>query len=187
MILVLTGPVHSGKTTLLRKLVPGLRDQKIAVDGYLSVAVFKDRELIGYDLFDLKEEKASPFLRKKGKAHWERAGPYFFAPQALEKAKRKILRRRRKDFLVVDEVGPLEIRGGGIWPELQAILSNPSLRCLLVARRNILEEFRNLLKPVAPKIFDIESPDVFRLLREEIQKAGRVKNGRFSRAAVYEE
>jgi nucleoside-triphosphatase THEP1 len=170
MILVLTGPVHSGKTTLLRKLIPGLKEQKIAVDGYLSIAVFKDGELVGYDLFDLKKEKAWPFLRKEGEAHWEKAGPYFFIPQALEKAKKKILHRRSKGFLVVDEVGPGEIRGGGLWPELQGILSSPSRRCLLVVRRTILEEFRNLLKPVAPKVFDIESPDVFRLLKEEMQK-----------------
>ncbi len=141
----------------------------------MSKPVFKDGDLIGYDLFDVKEGKASPFIRKQGAMDWQNVGPYFFIPEALEEAKRKILRHREGGLLIVDEVGPLEIQGGGIWPALQAVLSNPSLRCFLVVRRNILEDFRNLMKGIPIKIFDIECQDILASLREEIQKEEIVK------------
>lgn len=187
MILILTGPVHSGKTSFLQKLVLEVKEQGCRVDGYLSIAIFKDKELIGYDLFDLKDEKASPFLRRDGAMSWEKVGPYFFVPKALEQAKRKIINHSSKDFLFVDELGPLEIQGGGIWPALQEIFSRPSLRCLLVVRSNILEDFENLTKGIPSQVFGIESQDNLALLRKEIQKAARIKKGRFSQAAVREE
>jgi len=175
MILVLTGPVHSGKTSLLENLVRELSEQGVTVDGFLSLAVFQDGEFIGYDLFDLKKQETWPYMRKEGATNWEKVGTYFFIPEALETAKKMILGHREENFLIVDEAGPLEIQKGGIWPALQAALSNPSLRCLLVVRRNILEEYRNLLRPIPLKIVDIEDPGAFSLLREEIKKSGRVE------------
>jgi len=145
------------------------------VDGYLSLAVMKNRKIVGYDLFGVKEERASPFIRREGATNWEKVGPYFFVPEALEEAKRKILRHREDEFLIVDEVGPLEIEGRGIWPALQAVLWKPSLRCLLVVRGNIFEDFRNLMKGTPIKIFDIKRQDILGLLSEEIQKEGIVK------------
>jgi nucleoside-triphosphatase THEP1 len=171
MIFVLTGPVHSGKTSLLRKLVGEWNGQRIGLDGFLSLAVHKDGELIGYDLFDLKRKKTLPYLRKEDAADREKVGLFFFIPEALEAAKRMLLRRRQKDFLIIDEAGPLEIRGGGIWPALQTVLSNPALRCLLVVRRSAIAEFRDRLKAVPFQVFDIENRDTPALLREKIQKS----------------
>jgi nucleoside-triphosphatase THEP1 len=170
MILVLTGPIHSGKTSLLESLVRELRKQGIGLEGFLSPAVLKDGELAGYDLFDLKEEKTLPYIRKEGSANGEKVGPYFFIPEALETARKMILRRREQDFLIIDEAGPLEIHGGGIWPALHDALSSSSLHCLLVVRRNILDAFRDLLKPVPLKIFDVENPGALGLLLEEIRE-----------------
>jgi nucleoside-triphosphatase THEP1 len=171
MIFVLTGPVHSGKTSLLRKLIREWSGRKLGLDGFLSLAVHKDGELIGYDLFDLKRKKTLPYLRKEGAADREKVGLFFFIPEALEAAKRMLLRRRQKDFLIIDEAGPLEIQGGGIWPALQTVLSNPALRCLLVVRRSALAEFRDRLKAVPFQVFDIEDRDTPALLREKIQKS----------------
>ena len=141
----------------------------------MSLAALQNGEILGYDLFDVKEGKVSPFIRKEGAMNWEKFGPHFFVPEALKEAKRKILHCREDNFLIVDEVGPLEILGRGVWPALQVVLSKPSLCCLLVVRRGILEDFRNLLKAVPLKIFDIENPSACGLLRKEIQKAGRAK------------
>ena len=168
MILILSGPVRSGKTSFLGKLVRELRRQAVGFDGFLSVSVLKDGELIGYDLHDLNGDKASPYIRKEGAVAWEKVGPYFFIPEALEMAKQIILSHRKDNFLIVDEVGPLEIRGGGIWPALRVALSKPSLRCLLVVRSNVLREFRKLLGPAPLKIINVEDANAFGSFRQEI-------------------
>ncbi|MGQ9672337.1 MAG: nucleoside-triphosphatase, partial [Candidatus Aminicenantales bacterium] len=147
MILVLTGPVHSGKTSLVQRVVARLRKENFSLDGYLSLAVVKDGAVVGYDLFDLATERAVPFLRKKSQKDGLTVGPYYFVPGALKKAHQKILESSPQDFLVVDEVGPAEVQGQGIWPALSTVLEKPSRRCLLIVRSSIL---RDVLKPIGP-------------------------------------
>jgi len=156
MVLILTGRVHSGKTTRLRRLVSGWRSQGISLDGYLSPAVFESGNRVGYDWLDLGTGGGAPFLRRWGEEGWERVGPYFFIPQTLEEAKKKIRAHDPRKFLVVDEVGPCELQGGGVWPALKAALSESSLGCLLVVREEILDRFRQVV-PIRPeRIFKIE-------------------------------
>jgi nucleoside-triphosphatase THEP1 len=170
MILILTGAVHSGKTSLLRRLSAELKRRGIGVDGFLSLAAFENKEHIGYDLFDLKAETVVPFIRRQGASGWPAVGPYSIRPNVLAEAKRKIVGHQAQDLLVVDEVGPLEIRGEGLWPALSAVLSRPSLRCLLVARRGVLEDLKRLIEGSSVRIFDIGGRSVEIELFAEIQE-----------------
>jgi nucleoside-triphosphatase len=168
VILILTGAVHSGKTSLLRKLSAELIQRGIGVDGFLSLAAFENKEHIGYDLFDLKAETVVPFIRRQGAPGWPAVGPYSIRPDILAEARRKIVSHRTEDLLIVDEVGPLEIRGEGLWPALSAVLSRSSLRCLLVARRGILEDLKGLIGGSSVRIFDIGDRSVESELFAEI-------------------
>jgi nucleoside-triphosphatase THEP1 len=156
MLLILTGPVHSGKTTRLRRLVSEWRARGIALDGFLSPAVFRAGKRTGYDWLDLETNCPAPFLRLRGEADWEKVGPYFLIPSTLEKAKRKIRTHDLGKLLIIDEIGPLELRGGGVWPELEGVLKAPLFCCLVVVRDEILDRFGRVA-PVQPKmIFKIE-------------------------------
>jgi iron complex transport system ATP-binding protein len=146
VIHILTGPVHSGKTTLLKNTIPLLRKEDIRIDGYLSESVWKNNECLGYELIDLKEHQAHPFILKKGKEAWEKVGPYYFVPESLSRAKKIIHRARNSDLAVVDEVGPLELAGKGIWPVLATALFSAQPDFFLVIRDTILEQYLSILK-----------------------------------------
>jgi nucleoside-triphosphatase THEP1 len=169
MIFILTGPVHSGKTTLLKKVVWELKKQKYKVDGFLSEAVGEKKQAVGYDLFDLEEETSIPFIRRTGEENWQRIGSYFFIPQSLAQAKKIILRRKDADILVVDEVGPLELSGKGFWPALKQVILLESKRYLFVVRTNCLGDFLAMLGKGEVKIFDIRNEDIFTRLTKEIK------------------
>jgi nucleoside-triphosphatase THEP1 len=171
MILVLTGPVHSGKTSLLKNLVNDLKGRGVRVDGFLSLAVVQGGEILGYDLFDLRSGTAIPFIRKKGQRKWQRIGAYFFIPEALEKAQQKVLQRGEENFLIIDEVGPLEIQGGGIWPALSAGLKKPSSCCLLVVRDSILRDALKVIGSKNIEIVDIKKDKSGSVLLEKITAA----------------
>ena len=173
MVLILTGTVHSGKTSLLCQLSRELKKLGIGVDGFLSLAVFKSRKRIGYDLLDLNTETVVPFIRRQGALNCPTVGPYYIQPEILAEAMRKIVGHQTRDLLIVDEVGPLEIRGEGLWPALSSILSRPALRCLLVARRGILEDLRRLIVGSPVRIFDIEDRAVYAELLAAIQEKAR--------------
>ena len=169
MIFILTGPVHSGKTTLLKRLVRELKGQKYRLDGFLSEAVREKEETVGYDLFDLKRERSIPFIRRTGEKEWQRIGSYFFIPQGLAEAEKIILRGIEADILVVDEVGPLELSGKGFWPVLKQVIFKPLPSFLFVMRIAVLRDFLAILGKGETKIFNIKSKEVFHRLIEEIK------------------
>ena len=169
MIFILTGPVHSGKTTLLKKVVWELKRQKYKVDGFLSETVWRKEEIVGYDLFDLKKERSIPLIRRTGEEEWQKIGSYFFIPQSLAEAEKIILRGKEADILVVDEVGPLELSGRGFWPALKQVVFQPLTSYILVIRKNIIKDFLAMLGKCTVKIFDIKNKDIFTQLIEEIK------------------
>jgi len=141
VINILTGPVHSGKTTFLKNSIPILREKNLGIDGYLSEAAWENKEFIGYDLVDLKENRHLPFIRKQGQQEWLRIGHFFFLPETLDIAKIIIRRSKKEGLCVVDEVGPLELKGKGVWPALEDVLMIPEQDLLLVVREAILKDF----------------------------------------------
>ena len=155
----------------MKKVVRELRGQKYRLDGFLSEAVWKNGETVGYDLFDLKEEKSIPFIRKTGEKEWQKIGLYFFIPQSLAEAEKIILRGKEADILIVDEVGPLELSGKGFWPALKQVVFHPLTSFLFVMRINILEDFLAMLGKSEVKIFDIKDKEIFPQIVEEIKRA----------------
>ncbi len=170
MIFILTGPVHSGKTSLLKKAVVEWKEGKIKVDGFLSLAVREKGKMSGYDLFDLKNETSLPLLRRKGNTDWQRTGSYFFLPSGLARAERIILRSREAELGVMDEIGPLELAGKGFWPALLQVIFRPGARILLVIREAILNDFRLAFGQSEIKVFDVTGQGVLAQLVETVQK-----------------
>jgi len=171
MIFILTGPVHSGKTTTLKRAVQKFEKAKLDIGGFLSVAVFKGQERTGYDLFELKGKKSIPLIQREGNKDWERVGSYFFIPSGLEEAQRIISRSKNSDICVVDEFGPLELSGKGFWPALKPILFPPLTTFLITLRKSILEDFLRILGETDAKVFDMREKDVYSQLTEEIIRA----------------
>jgi nucleoside-triphosphatase THEP1 len=168
VIFILTGPVHIGKTTLLKKVVHELKKERIDVNGFLSEAVLERQEAIGYDLFDIKKEESIPFIRREGERDWQRVGQFSFIPQGLARAKEIIFRSKEDALLIVDEVGPLELGRRGLWPALEEVIFQPLKRSLLVVRENILEDFLAVLGKNGVKVLDIKDKKAFPRLIEEI-------------------
>ena len=160
MIYILTGPVHSGKTTLLKKITLELKHQRFKIDGFLSESLWDNQKIIGYDLLDLREDKSCPFIRKAGEKDWDRIGPFYFIPETLDLAKHIIKRAKKMDICVVDEVGPLELSGKGLWPVLKEALSKSQPQYLLVVRITILEKFLSKINREDVRVFDMEEKDM---------------------------
>ncbi|MBC7360679.1 MAG: DUF2478 domain-containing protein [Candidatus Aminicenantes bacterium] len=151
MIFVLTGPVHSGKTTFLKKLVEKLKERGLQVAGYLSKQVVMGREIDGYDLIDLNSGKRQAFLRKSNFQDELPTGSFYFLPEGLRVAAAIIRSGVEAELLIVDEVGPAEISGNGIWPVLLAVIRQ--VDCLLVVRDRYLSDFTSLIKTEPVEIF----------------------------------
>ncbi len=119
----------------------------------------------GYDLAEIGTGRLRPYLRREGEPGVERIGPYVFVPATLERARGIIRDAGSSGLLIVDEVGPLELRGGGLWPALRDALPRPAVTILLVVREEILGELTAALAPIVPVVFGVRDPS----LRERLE------------------
>lgn len=142
MITILTGPVGGGKTTFLRTAVGLLGARGLPVDGYLSERVMNRGDLVGYDLADLRSGLRRPFLRTAGPPDGLKAGRFVMDPGGLAAAETLIGRSRPAALLVVDELGPLELEGRGVWPAAAPVFADPRRNCLVVVRDTLRDAFR---------------------------------------------
>jgi nucleoside-triphosphatase THEP1 len=168
---ILTGPVHSGKTTLLQNTIPVLKEKNLRIDGYLSEANWKNKEFIGYDLVDLKDFCYHPFIRQRGQKEWQRISSFYFLPETLDRAIRIIHRcKKNVDLCIVDEVGPLELKGNGVWPALKDVLKISKQNLLLVVRKSILKDLMGKMQRDDFVVYDIDKNKTPALLAESLSR-----------------
>jgi len=165
--MILTGAIRSGKTGFLAGI---LSELGMGVSGFLSPAAYADGRHVGYDLLPLGRGAAIPFIRRTGQPAWERVGGYFFIPEALAEARRVIRESPAESLLIVDEVGPLEMEGGGLWTVLEPALADGSRRSLLVVREACLEEMLGKLRCPPAGVFRLGDPSIAASLLSEIAR-----------------
>ena len=133
-IYILTGPIRSGKTSALLRWIA---EQK-SIGGILTPDINGDRvfqilpgNLILPMLANLEEETME-------------VGRFRFSKNSFQKAIQSIYRslEEKKDWIVIDEIGPLELRGEGFADVLHDMIRNKErdYKILLVVREGLVEK-----------------------------------------------
>ena len=115
-MIILTGETGSGKTTCAAAVVELLRQRGVKVGGVLATGLLHESRRSGFDITDLSTGRTVPLCREgeAGSAAEQRWGRFTFAHEGLELGREALtVRGPSADVVVVDEVGPLELAGGG--------------------------------------------------------------------------
>ena len=131
-VTILTGPIRSGKTTRLARWAAAQDDvagllQPDGPDGRLFV-----------DVATGEAEPLEPVGAGEGAVA---VGRFRFRAAAFDWANARLAAAARAGWLLVDEVGPLELRGEGLRPGLDAALARPG-GMLLVVREALVADVR---------------------------------------------
>ncbi len=137
------GAKHSGKTTRAAKLVEHLRKEEFDVAGVLAPSLYVDRKLMGFDAIDLQNGRRAPLMRLQGevgnRGYETIEGGLELGRAALDRAATE-----STDLIIVDEFGPLELKGH-IWRKnVDSILTREEKKVLLVVRRGLCKKVRQL-------------------------------------------
>jgi len=139
--LLVVGEPRSGKTSWCREYIDQQRKSGFSVGGILSPAIEKQGQRIGSNALDLLTGQEVPFARlspyrsfKEG----EVVGDYTISREgilfACDAIKRAV--ESRCGLVVIDEVGPLELRGNGLMPAVELALAS-AVDVLIVVRSSL--------------------------------------------------
>lgn len=135
MIYVLTGPVQTGKTTALAEWV----GRRVAAAGLLQPVRGGKRYLKSLPSGEVRPLECS------GAEDAVQVGRFRFSASVFAWGRRKLreAHEREPEWLFIDEIGPLELRGEGLAPAVETVLcgrgESSRQHALLVVRERLLE------------------------------------------------
>jgi nucleoside-triphosphatase THEP1 len=139
---ILSGDTGSGKTTRAAEVVERLRDRGLRVGGILAPGLLDNGRRTGFDILNLASGESAGLARdgaggSASHAQWSR---FSFSPEGLALGNRALgPDARGADVVLVDEVGPFELAGGGWASALDRIAREYTGILVLVVRASIVD------------------------------------------------
>ena len=133
-IFILSGPIRSGKTTRLKEWVINKN-----AGGILSPVVEGKRMF-----YDIQKGEYFPMEASMDEKDVLKVGRFIFSLKSFHRAEKIIVDAiEHSEWVVIDEIGPLELKGAGFCDVLKKILNDhqKDFNLLLVVRDSILQEF----------------------------------------------
>jgi nucleoside-triphosphatase len=143
-----TGPKHSGKTTSATRLIKMARTEGFIVAGILEPSLYDNGELLGFDVLDVQNQKRTPLARRnKDKST---TGLFNFITDGLKFGNAVLSTEAIKfaDLVIIDEFGPLELKGHGWRRNIDSLLSSSNAVILIINRQELKDTFQQLYADV---------------------------------------
>lgn len=143
-LVLLTGERGEGKTTLCLALAEQACRAGWRVGGIVSPGDWHDGQRVGYRVRDLLSGEERPLAQRSAQEGAIRVGPFSFDPEGIAFGRRALQEAlsHRVQLLIVDEVGPLELRGEGWAPLLDRLHTEGTKVMVWVVRPELVEEVR---------------------------------------------
>lgn len=137
---LVTGSPEAGKTSFCRMAANLARTSNWDVAGLLSTATIEEGQKVGIVAEDLRTGDLQPLATTTPRQGFNLPqGRWYFSRAALEWGAKVIRTSLPCDLLIVDELGPLELKQGRGWAVGIQILKQPGFqRALAVIRPTLL-------------------------------------------------
>jgi nucleoside-triphosphatase THEP1 len=162
-----TGPRHAGKTSKLLQLESAARQQGLPLAGILSLSIYHADQLVGFDLLDITTGQTRPLARR---------------PQPLQRFTfdsaafawgNEILARidtHSVHLIILDEFGPLELRGSGWRLAVDQLIRTTRTPLLLVVRDSLVSAVRPLYPSRDVVVVPFHLPDAISQVLDGVKR-----------------
>ena len=152
-IFIISGEQGEGKSTFAKKLAIILREKKYAVRGIIAKGSWKDGLRSGFELIDLESGMTMPLAARDQAGQPGECGSFTFNDDAVAWGRSilSLAAGRNEGVILLDEVGPLELRGEVWAPVLDELIAKFSGILVITVRLKLLEDVTHKwdLTPVA--------------------------------------
>jgi nucleoside-triphosphatase THEP1 len=137
MKILLLGEKESKKSQILWTLF-----KKSNCGGIICIPVFQGTTKIGKDAIDMTDNRRHVFCRIKEIAEFDGipTEKYIISEAGIQFCIDALKKSVEKDLIIVDEFGPLELQGGGIYQIAKEIIESEK-NVIIVLRKNLEKRF----------------------------------------------
>jgi len=161
MVVIITGAIGIGKTTVCRKLVEIVRNRGHTCGGILTYKA-ADKGII---IEDIQTGKNEALASTNNIYQGPRTKKYFFNPEGIDFGIRAIDKGASSDILLVDEIGHLELKGKGFVKVIELIRAGKIRNCIVVIQKELFSAFLSQLDTI-PLVFETTIDNRNQLPRE---------------------
>jgi nucleoside-triphosphatase THEP1 len=146
-VIIVSGDIAEGKTSLLVNLAQSLKKRSVAVGGLLSSRIIENEETVGYKLVSVETGEEHNYLRLKKVKESEGIGRFNINHSAIDWGRQLLSSNNTldKDVVIIDEVGKLELEKNGWRNSLEKLLTIHGLNIVISVRKRyvqaIVEDF----------------------------------------------
>ena len=137
MVIIITGDIGIGKTTVCRRLIEIVQNQGYSCGGILTRKA-PDKGII---IEGIQSGETETLASTNNVYHGPRTAKYSFNAKGIAFGVREVEKGISSSLLVVDEIGHLELRGEGFAKVIELIRTGRVKNCVLVIRKELLSAF----------------------------------------------
>jgi len=156
-VVVVTGPSNGGKTTTVIALVEELRAMDVPIFGFVQPGEFADGQKTGFRLRDVATGEETALATEGGRDDGDFGTRFRFSEEGFDLGREALSRTVRDVVVIIDELGPIELRGQGHMPAVRRALAVPDLLgAVIVVRRSLVPTLLAELNASDAVVIDVE-------------------------------
>ncbi len=169
-VIIITGNIGQGKTTLLINIVNFFRQHKIRVGGIVSPVVIENNQSIGYDLIDISTGNKIVLSRTTVSEKMINVGKFYFNEEGITCGKKALSLETLKEaeLIVIDEIGFMELENQGWASSLNNILNNFDKPIIIVVRNYLVEKVTEHWALSNPLIIETDNSNIDEIIAKII-------------------
>lgn len=157
---ILTGPPGSGKTTECLRIAAAARHLGMAAAGVISRPRFLGGVEVARDLLEVDSGRTRELCRRVGSGGHPLASAWDFNEEVIASGVAAIVASSKADVVIVDEIGPIELLGGGGWAVVMDLMRERRHQLwIVVVRPSLVLLFAGRLSEVEVVVFEPGSWD----------------------------
>jgi len=149
MVIVITGAVGIGKTTVCEQVIETVRKSGHSCGGILTLKTAEK----SLTVLDIQTGEKAVLASNDNSFHGPRTPRYSFNSEAIEFGIKATSKAIHSDVLIIDELGHLELAGQGFAESLELVKTGRVKNSILVIRKDLLPAFLAQLGDI-PSIFE---------------------------------
>ena len=156
-VVVITGPGNGGKTETAIALVEELRAKDISVFGFVQPGEFVDGRKSGFRLRDVSTGEEVVLATQGERSEGDFGTRFRFSEEGFRLGREALSRSASGTVAIIDELGPIELRGQGHMRAVRRALATPDLLgAVIVVRRHLVPALLAELDATDAVVIDVE-------------------------------